>query len=171
MTEFSPVDVLTFSKLAKEFAENLEAIECTYDINMDDVIQAVVLSIEAEGLKMFFTRNGLNEITIYAESQKTGETCNVSFVDEVHTKMAIENYIGFKFSDELIKINTKLEEGKDESMIQSIKRIENVIYTVPYDDLTDYLKGIRDMVNLINSEEDNKSIANFIIEELNKIEL
>ena len=46
-----------------------------------------------------------------------------------------------------------------ETITQSIARIEQHIYSSPYDDLTDYLQGVRDMLNLINGEENNKEIA------------
>lgn len=43
--------------------------------------------------------------------------------------------------------------------IEQLKTIENVIYTVPYDNLTPYLQGIRDMINLLNNEE---QIGNYL---------
>ena len=62
-----------------------------------------------------------------------------------------------------------------ETILQSLKRIENIIYTEAYDDLTEYLQGVRDMINLINGEEGSEDVANTIIrnfrenqEELNK---
>lgn len=39
------------------------------------------------------------------------------------------------------------------STIQQIARIESVIYTIEYDKLPDYLQGIRDMINLLNGDE------------------
>jgi hypothetical protein len=41
-----------------------------------------------------------------------------------------------------------------------------MIYTLPYNKLTSYLQGVRDMINLINGEEPNDSIANTIIIQL-----
>ena len=34
-----------------------------------------------------------------------------------------------------------------ETILQSLKRIEDVIYTEPYDDLTEYLKGRQQQQN------------------------
>ena len=53
---------------------------------------------------------------------------------------------------------------KQETILQSLKRIEDVIYTEPYDELSDYLKGVRDVINLLNGEEPNDSVADFILE-------
>lgn len=53
------------------------------------------------------------------------------------------------------------------SIIQQLKDIENNIYTIPYDDLNDYLKGIRDMVNLLNGNE-NLNLSEYIRAEINK---
>ena len=51
----------------------------------------------------------------------------------------------------------------DETIIQSLKRIEDKIYTVPYDELPAYLQGVRDMINLVNGEEPSDEIADNII--------
>ena len=56
-----------------------------------------------------------------------------------------------------------------ETILQSLKRIEDIIYTEPYDDLTDYLQGVRDMINLINGEEPSDEVADTILENFNKI--
>lgn len=61
--------------------------------------------------------------------------------------------------------------NKQETIIKSLNRIEKVIYSLPYDELTDYLKGIRDMINLINGEESSKSVADFIIEKIDETRL
>lgn len=47
--------------------------------------------------------------------------------------------------------------------------VESFIYNVPYDKLDDYLKGVRDMVNLVNASEDSESIAKYILEQINQI--
>lgn len=39
------------------------------------------------------------------------------------------------------------------STIQQLTEIEKIIFTLPYDELTPYLQGIRDMINLLNNEE------------------
>lgn len=41
------------------------------------------------------------------------------------------------------------------TVIEQLKIISDYIYSEPYDDLTDYLKGIRDMMNLLNGREQN----------------
>lgn len=58
---------------------------------------------------------------------------------------------------------------KHETILQSLKRIEDVIYTIPYDNLTSYLQGVRDVINLVNGEEDNVSIADVITEHINNL--
>ena len=39
------------------------------------------------------------------------------------------------------------------TIIRQLNKIEYYIHQVPYDELTDYLKGIRDIINLLNGEE------------------
>ena len=39
------------------------------------------------------------------------------------------------------------------TIIRQSDKIADYVYAVPYDGLTDYLKGIRDMINLLNGEE------------------
>ena len=39
------------------------------------------------------------------------------------------------------------------TIIRQLDKIADYVYVVPYDELTDYLKGIRDMINLLNGEE------------------
>ena len=56
-----------------------------------------------------------------------------------------------------------------ETILQSLKRIEDIIYTEPYDDLTEYLQGVRDIINLINGEEPSNEVANTILENFNKV--
>lgn len=50
----------------------------------------------------------------------------------------------------------------------ALKGIEKVIYTLPYDSLTPYLQGIRDMINLINVEEPPLEVAETIIRNFNE---
>lgn len=50
-----------------------------------------------------------------------------------------------------------------ETITQSLARIEDKIYIIPYDDLTPYLQGVRDMMNLINGQEKSKEVANTIL--------
>ena len=51
--------------------------------------------------------------------------------------------------------------------IQALKRIEQVIYTVEYDNLPDYLQGVRDMINLLNGDEQQEhNLADMIEQEI-----
>lgn len=53
------------------------------------------------------------------------------------------------------------------TIIQQLKRIEQVIYTVEYDKLPDYLQGIRDMINLLNGDEQQeRNLADTIEQEI-----
>lgn len=61
--------------------------------------------------------------------------------------------------------------NNQETILQSLKRIENVIYTIPYDDLTTYLQGVRDIINLVNGEEDNISIADVVTEHIVNLQI
>lgn len=54
-----------------------------------------------------------------------------------------------------------------ETILQSLTRIEKEIYTLPYDDLPLYLQGVRDMINLINGEEDSIEVADTVLFILN----
>ena len=56
-----------------------------------------------------------------------------------------------------------------ETITQSLTRIEKMIYTLPYDELTSYLQGVRDMINLINGEEPNDLIADTVIRNLKDV--
>ena len=56
-----------------------------------------------------------------------------------------------------------------EKISQSLTKISELIYSVPYDDLTPYLQGIRDMVNLINGEEDSEAIAETVLFNMEKV--
>lgn len=59
--------------------------------------------------------------------------------------------------------------NNQETILQSLKRIEDVIYTIPYDDLTNYLQGVRDIINLVNGEEDNIGIADVVTEHIENL--
>ena len=54
----------------------------------------------------------------------------------------------------------------EETITQSLVKIEDKIYSMPYDNLTSYLQGVRDMMNLINGQEKSKEVANTILENL-----
>lgn len=61
--------------------------------------------------------------------------------------------------------------NKQETILQSLAKIEYLIYQLPYDDLSDYLNGVRDMINLINGAESNADIANHVLEQVAKQQL
>ena len=56
------------------------------------------------------------------------------------------------------------------TIIQELHYIESKIYTIPYDSLTPYLQGIRDMMNLVNGEEPAGDIADSILEKITRLE-
>ena len=60
---------------------------------------------------------------------------------------------------------------KHETILQSLAKIEYIIYQLEYDDLNEYLQGVRDMINLINGEESNADIASHILKQVAKQEL
>ena len=47
-----------------------------------------------------------------------------------------------------------------------VKQIEKELYKLDYDDLSDYLKGVRDFINLIKEYEDSESITEYILEQI-----
>ena len=47
-----------------------------------------------------------------------------------------------------------------------VKQIEKELYKLDYDDLSDYLKGVRDFINLIKGYEDSESITECILEQI-----
>ena len=56
------------------------------------------------------------------------------------------------------------------TIIEQISAIKDYIYQVPYDELTDYLKGIRDMINLVNGEEqDGKELSETVYNAVHEI--
>lgn len=57
-----------------------------------------------------------------------------------------------------------------EKILESLEKVEGIIYGVPYYKLTPYLQGIRDMVNLINGEEDSEAIAETVMSNMKKLE-
>ena len=53
------------------------------------------------------------------------------------------------------------------TIIQQLKRIEQVIYTVEYDKLPEHLQGVRDMINLLNGyEQQERNLAVMIEQEI-----
>lgn len=61
--------------------------------------------------------------------------------------------------------------NKQETILQSLRRIEQVIYSLPYDELTDYLRGVRDIINMLNGEESSCCVASCITEKIDELKL
>ena len=60
---------------------------------------------------------------------------------------------------------------KHETILQSLAKIEYTIYKLPYDQLSDYLKGVRDMINMLNGEENPSEILDHVLEQMAKQQL
>lgn len=61
--------------------------------------------------------------------------------------------------------------NKQETILQSLKKIEYLIYKLQYEDLNEYLQGVRDIIELINGEKSNIDIASHILEQVAKQEI
>ena len=60
---------------------------------------------------------------------------------------------------------------KQETILQALAKMEYVIYKLPYDQLSDYLKGIRDMINMLNGEESPSEVLDHVLEQMAKQQL
>ena len=60
---------------------------------------------------------------------------------------------------------------KQETILQSLAKIEYLICHLQEDDLSEYLQGIRDMVNLINGEKPSADITSHILKQVVKQEI
>lgn len=60
---------------------------------------------------------------------------------------------------------------KQETILQSLKNIEYLIYKLQYEDLNEYLQGVRDIIELMNGEKSNVDIASHILEQVAKQEI
>ena len=60
---------------------------------------------------------------------------------------------------------------KQETILQTLAKMEYVIYKLPYDQLSDYLKGIRDMINMLNGGESPSEILDHVLEQMAKQQL
>lgn len=60
---------------------------------------------------------------------------------------------------------------KQETILQSLAKVEYIIYKLPYDQLSDYLKGVRDMINMLNGEENPSEILDHVLEQMAKQQL
>lgn len=55
------------------------------------------------------------------------------------------------------------------TIIQTLKSIEDLIYTFDYDAMPEYLQGVRDLLNIVNGTEDNEGVEETIIDECQKL--
>ena len=60
---------------------------------------------------------------------------------------------------------------QQETILHSLARIEYLIYKLQYEDLNEYLQGVRDMIELMNGEKSNVDIASHILEQVAKQEI
>lgn len=61
--------------------------------------------------------------------------------------------------------------NKQETILQSLAKIEYIICKLQEDDFSEYLQGIRDMIYLINGEESNADITSHILKQVVKQEI
>ena len=60
---------------------------------------------------------------------------------------------------------------KQETILQSLAKIEYLIYKLQYEDLNEYLQGVRDIIELMNGEKSNVDVASHIVEQVAKQEI
>lgn len=60
---------------------------------------------------------------------------------------------------------------KKETILQTLTRIEFTVHKLPYDQLSDYLKGVRDIINMLNGEENASEILDYVVEQTAKQQL
>lgn len=168
-------NVETFKELCEKFVENADCIEASYDVSPDNMgvefYETLVLRINTD-FQMQFFYNDKGRMNVYIESQIDGKLAEIEICDgaECDTRLYMSKYINFKQLEKdgysLSKVGTIFKPVKTETITQSVARIEENIYNIDYDALSDYLKGIRDFMNLLNGTENNKQIADYIISEL-----
>ena len=61
--------------------------------------------------------------------------------------------------------------NKQETILQSLAKIEYIICQLQKNDLSEYLRGVRDVINLINGEKPNADIASHILKQVAKQEI
>ena len=61
--------------------------------------------------------------------------------------------------------------NKQETILQSLARIEYLINKLQYEDLNEYLQGVRDMIELMNGKKSNADITSYILEQVAKQEI
>ena len=60
---------------------------------------------------------------------------------------------------------------KQETILQSLAKIEYLIYKLQYEELNEYLQGVRDIIELMNGEKSNVDITSHIVEQVAKQEV
>ena len=60
---------------------------------------------------------------------------------------------------------------KQETILQSLAKIEYLIYKLQYEELNEYLQGVRDIIELMNGEKSNVDVASHIVEQVAKQEI
>lgn len=50
--------------------------------------------------------------------------------------------------------------------MKELDKISKELYSIPYDNLNDYLRGVRDLLNIVNGSENPKSITKYILKEV-----
>ena len=55
-----------------------------------------------------------------------------------------------------------------ETILKSLNKIEYLIYKLQYEDLNEYLQGVRDVIELMNGKKSNIDITSHIIEQVAK---
>lgn len=60
---------------------------------------------------------------------------------------------------------------KQETILQSLAKIEYLICHLQENEFSEYLQGVRDVINLINGEKPNADIAGYILKQVVKQEI
>lgn len=160
-----------FKELCEHFIENSDCIDASYDVLPSGNVESLVLNIGTD-YRMDFSKDAHDKMSVYVESQITGKTAQMIICDGAicDTRLYMSKYINFKELEKdgytLEAVGKPFKPVKLETITQSVARIEENIYNIDYDALSDYLKGIRDFMNLLNGTENNKEIADYIISEL-----
>lgn len=175
---FTEEELKQFDKLMKEIKEAGLSQEETYEISPSNQIVELAMRFYNHAIMEYQILIDLNENTkissVYVENSNSGEYVRIYFKTLDIALFNLEHKGNIKFQEITpMALNTQFVGHRvynnQETITQSIARIEQNIYTLPYDDLDDYLKGIRDFMNLLNGEESNKDIADGVIEQLRNL--
>lgn len=162
----------TFKEICNQFVMDADCIDASYDIMPDNRIDSLTLRIGTDFQMIFKCSTG--KMSVYVENQINGQYAEMIICDGAvcDTRLYMSKYINFKELEKsgynLDAIDKQFKPVKLETITQSVARIEENIYNIDYDALSEYLKGIRDFMNLLNGTENNKEIADYILAELNE---